>query len=83
MISSAQRAQLKAVNYRAGQTAPAAGLYLVTHARDHRAPHLALILRGDSFPCCRSCKDKVSFSLEQRVDYLLHDMDFAGPELLK
>ena len=83
MINSAQGARLRAVTRQAGEIAHAAGLYLVTHAREHRAPHLALVLRGDTFPRCRSCKAEVTFTLEQRVEYLLHDMDFAGPELLK
>ena len=83
MMNSAQSARTKAATYRPGETAPVTGLYAVTHARQHRASHHAVILQGDSFPACRSCKDEVVFSLEERVDYLLHDMDFAGPGLLK
>lgn len=83
MVNSAQGARLRAVTHRVGEVVRSDGLYLVTHASEHRPPHHALLLQGDSFPRCRSCKDEVTFTLEQRVEYLLHDMDFAGPELLK
>ena len=83
MISSAQRARLQAITYQAGETAPVTGLYRVIHAREHRLSHEAVVLQGDAFPSCRSCKNKVVFTLEQSVDYLLHDMDFAGPAQVK
>ena len=82
MIASAQLARFRST-YRAGDTAPVSGLYMVSHAKQHRASHASVILQGDVLPSCRTCKDKVTFTLDQTVEYLLHDMDFAGPELLK
>lgn len=63
--------------YRPGETAPAAGIYEVVHA-GHRMPHLAILLRGETFPSCRTCKDAVRFRLARPADHVSGDKDLAG-----
>jgi hypothetical protein len=63
--------------YRPGETAPAAGIYDVVHA-GHRAPHVAILLAGEVFPCCRTCQDAVRFRLSRHADHVSGDTDLAG-----
>ena len=69
--------------FRPDSTAPATGLYTVTHHEDHRAPHLVTVLRGDIFPRCRICKSYVVFVLHQHSVYVTDDWDLAGPARLE
>lgn len=61
-----------------GQPGTAIGIYHVTHA-EHRAPHKAIVLRGEVFPPCRTCKDAVTFTVAHQASHITHDFDFAGP----
>jgi hypothetical protein len=63
--------------YRPGETAPAAGIYEVLHA-GHRASHTAILLRGETFPSCRTCKDKVRFRLSRGADHVSGDSDLGS-----
>jgi hypothetical protein len=67
--------------YRPGEHAPVTGIYRVTHA-EHRAPHRAIVLRGEVFPLCRTCKDAVTFTVAHQASHITHDFDFAGPGAL-
>jgi len=47
---------------KAGEQAPADGLYRVTHYQ-HRLPHLVSVLVGTILPQCQRCGDHVYFEL--------------------
>lgn len=46
--------------HKPGHAVPADGLYLATHDR-HQAPHRGLLLAGEVFPYCATCKGRVRF----------------------
>ncbi len=54
------------------------GVYRVVHA-EHRPDHFVIVLSGDILPPCRLCGGKVTFHIEQTIDYAPHDWDLAGP----
>jgi len=66
--------------YRPGQMAPATGVYLVVH-NEHRPDHDAVLIRGEEFPSCRTCKAAVRFIVQRQASHITHDFDFAGPNL--
>lgn len=65
--------------YRPGEAAPEGGIYEVVHA-SHRPAHTAILLRGEIFPSCRTCKDAVRFRLSRRADHASGDADLRSPE---
>jgi hypothetical protein len=50
------------MRYRTGQSIPTSGIYRVEH-QQHRAPHEVTLLRGEEFPRCARCGDRVEFEL--------------------
>lgn len=62
--------------YHAGSKAPRAGLYWVSHMR-HRLAHLVYVEEGCVLPHCLRCGAGVRFTLQQRVQHLESDRDFA------
>jgi hypothetical protein len=74
-VSAARQAKR---DYRPGETAPATGIYSITH-RDHRPAHTAVLIKGEDFPHCRTCKDQVRFCMKYQAEHVRHDWDFAGP----
>ena len=65
---------------KAGDIAPADGLYRVTHYQ-HRLPHLVSIIRGTLLPECQRCGDHVCFELTGRRPGalgVLDDSDFRS-----
>ncbi len=62
--------------YRPGDTVRQSGIYEVTHDREHRETHEAVMIGGESFPECETCKDKVRFRLVRTAPYIFQDEDF-------
>jgi hypothetical protein len=65
---------------KAGQSAPADGLYRVTHYQ-HRLPHLVSVIRGTTLPSCNKCGTHVRFELlgpVSEIEGLYSDYDFKN-----
>ena len=45
-----------------GQAIPESGIYAVRHG-SHRLPHEVTLLKGECFPRCGQCNDRVAFVL--------------------
>jgi hypothetical protein len=64
--------------FRPGDTAPVAGIYDVVHDA-HRPPHTAILLKDETFPACRTCKDAVRFTLSRNAIHVSGDSDLKSP----
>jgi hypothetical protein len=62
--------------YRAGDTVRQSGIYEVIHDREHRLAHEVVMISGELFPDCDTCKDKVRFRLVRTAPYIFQDEDF-------
>jgi hypothetical protein len=62
--------------YRAGDSVRQSGIYEVVHDRDHREAHEVVMISGEHFPDCETCKDKVRFRLVRTAPYIFQDEDF-------
>jgi len=62
--------------FRPGEAAPFSGIYEVVHDA-HRTPHTAILLKDEIFPACRTCKDKVRFTLGRTADHVSGDNDLG------
>src|SRR3954469_9281312 len=49
--------------FRPGAPISQSGIYEILHERDHRTSHEAVMIAGDSFPECDTCRDRVRFKL--------------------
>ena len=67
-----------ALAYKPGQMVPISGVYAVVHVL-HRRDHEVVAIRGEEFPQCRICRDKVMFYATHPVTHMTHDFDLAGP----
>ena len=61
---------------RAGEVVRQSGIYEVIHDRDHREAHEVVMIRGEHFPDCETCKEKVRFRLIRTAPYIFQDEDF-------
>ena len=66
--------------FNAGQPVIESGIYEVVHDHAHRTAHEVVMLRGDSFPPCDSCAERVRFRLIRTAPYIFQDEDFENPE---
>ena len=62
--------------YRAGESVRQSGIYEVVHDRGHREAHEVVMISGENFPDCDTCKDKVRFRLVRTAPYIFQDEDF-------
>jgi hypothetical protein len=62
--------------YTAGDTVRQSGIYEVIHDRDHREAHEVVMISGELFPDCETCKEKVHFRLVRTAPYIFQDEDF-------
>jgi hypothetical protein len=53
--------------YSPGEKVPETGIYRVIH-ETHRLMHMATLLRFETFPICKRCRDKVRFAFVRRVE---------------
>lgn len=63
--------------FRAGEVVRQSGIYEVMHDRDHREAHEVVMISGESFPDCETCKEKVRFRLIRTAPYIFQDEDFG------
>lgn len=63
-------------SYRAGETVRQSGIYEVIHDRTHRDPHEVVMISGEFFPDCETCKERVRFRLVRTAPYIFQDEDF-------
>jgi hypothetical protein len=57
-----------APTFKTGQQIPDSGVYKVIH-QQHRLPHEVTLLRGETFPRCTKCGDRVEFELIHAAPY--------------
>lgn len=62
--------------YRSGEVVRQSGIYEVLHDREHRQAHEVVMISGEKFPDCETCKDKVHFRLIRTAPYIFQDEDF-------
>jgi|SRR5579862_1428764 len=62
--------------YRAGDAVRQSGIYEVIHDRSHRDVHEVVMISGEHFPDCETCKEKVRFRLVRTAPYIFQDEDF-------
>ncbi len=62
--------------YRSGEIVRQSGIYEVIHDRNHREAHEAVMISGERFPDCETCKEKVRFRLIRTAPYIFQDEDF-------
>ena len=66
--------------FRPGAPITDSGIYEVLHERDHRTAHEAVMIAGDRFPECDTCRDRVRFRLVRTAPYIFQDADFEESE---
>ena len=64
-------------SYKSGEVAEQSGVYNVLH-QEHRSQHLATIFKGQRFPACARCGDRVRFILVRPAALIGEDGDFQS-----
>ena len=62
--------------FRSGEVVRQSGIYEVLHDREHRETHEVVMISGEHFPDCETCKEKVRFRLVRTAPYIFQDEDF-------
>ena len=62
--------------YRSGDLVRQSGIYEVAHDRNHRESHEVVMISGERFPDCETCKEKVRFRMVRTAPYIFQDEDF-------
>ena len=65
-------------SYKPGDTVRQSGIYEVVHDREHRGAHEVVMVSGDLFPPCDTCRDRVRFKLAHSATYIFFDQDFEN-----
>jgi hypothetical protein len=60
-----------------GASIPESGIYEVIHDDAHRATHESVMVKGDFFPFCDVCEDRVRFRVVRTAPYIFEDEDFV------
>src|SRR5215470_14195325 len=60
---SGQKSGRFATLFSAGEAVRETGIYEVIHDREHRSAHEVVMLSGDAFPACDTCRQQVRFRL--------------------
>jgi hypothetical protein len=63
--------------FAAGEIIPESGIYEVMHEGKHRVEHESVLVKGDPFPLCDTCHDRVRFRVVRTAPYIFHDQDFG------
>ncbi len=67
-------------SYKPGDIVRESGIFEVLHDREHRASHEVVMVAGNAFPPCDTCKDRVRFRLVRTAPYIFRDQDFEDEE---
>lgn len=59
-----------------GEPVPQSGIFDVLHDAEHRQSHEVVMIRGEAFPPCEVCAERVRYRLVRSAPYILHDEDF-------
>lgn len=62
--------------FSAGEAVRETGIYEVVHDGEHRGAHEVVMLSGDAFPACDTCRQQVRFRLVRTAPYIFQDEDF-------
>lgn len=62
--------------FKPGDPVPESGIYEVIHDADHRQAHDAVMIRGNQFPACEVCIERVRFRIVRTAPYIFQDQDF-------
>ena len=73
---SGQKSGRSSTLFSAGETVRETGIYEVIHDREHRSAHEVVMLSGDAFPACDTCRQQVRFRLVRTAPYIFQDEDF-------
>jgi hypothetical protein len=72
--------RLHSQTFKTGDPVAQSGIYEVIHASAHRKAHEVVMIRGDAFPACDTCKRDVRFKLVRTAPYIFQDEDFEEPK---
>lgn len=64
--------------FKAGDVIPESGIYETVHENAHRGVHEVVMIKGDLFPPCDTCAERVRFKLIRSAPYIFNDEDFKS-----